>query len=370
MREKIINVIVIVCAFILGSGVTYSIIAHPWDTKSDNPTAGVLGCQYTSCENRVVIDSSGLSAAVDKIYDAVVMVKNFQNGQLASTGSGFVYKTDEKYGYIMTNEHVVEGANKLSVLLTNQKEIEVTKLGGDEYLDIAVLRIPISEVLQVATIGSTSELKLGDTIFTIGSPVGEEYYNTVTSGIISGIDRMVTVSVNSQSDWIMKVSQVDAAINPGNSGGPLMNANGEVIGVNSLKLVDNSIEGMGFSIKIEDAMAHVEELEQSKTIERPMLGINLLNVTDTRALLSYGIKIDDDIKNGVVVVNVVSGSGASKSGLEKGDVITKIDNEEVVNAAYLKYVLYKYNVGDKITITYVRNGKTKTTSVTLTKATD
>ncbi len=370
MRGKIITFLVVLLAFVCGGAFTYVIVTNPFEANTNNPTAGILGCQYTSCENKVVIDNSGLSSAVSKIYDAVVMVKNFQKGQLSSTGSGFVYKVDSKYGYVMTNEHVVESADRLTILLTSGKEVEVTKLGGDEYLDIAVLRMPVEDVLQVASIGSTDDLKLGDTIFTIGSPVGEEYYNTVTSGIISGIDRMVTVSVNSQSDWIMKVSQVDAAINPGNSGGPLMNANGEVIGVNSLKLVDNSIEGMGFSIKIEDAMAHVEELENSKTIERPMLGINLLNASDKRTLSSYGISIDNNISSGVVVVEVVSGSGASKSGLEKGDVITKIDDEEIVNGAYLKYVLYKYKVGDKISITYIRNGKEKTTSVTLTKAID
>lgn len=369
MRSKIINFVLVLCAFLLGGGVMYVVITNPFSGGNSN-TAGALGCQYTSCENKVIIDNTGISTAVEKVYDAVVMVKNFQGNKLASTGSGFVYKTDDKYGYIMTNEHVVEGANKLSVVLTNEKEIEATKLGGDEYLDIAVLRIPVSEVLKVATIGSTEKLKLGDTIFTIGSPVGVEYYNTVTSGIISGIDRLVTVSVNSQSDWVMKVSQVDAAINPGNSGGPLMNSNGEVIGVNSMKLVDSSIEGMGFSIKIEDAMAHVDELEKSKTIERPMLGIRLLNATDTRTLASYGITLPNDVTSGIVVVEVVSGSGASKSGLQKGDVITKIDKEEVMNAAYLKYVLYKYNVGDKITITYNRNGKEHTTSVTLSKSTD
>lgn len=368
MRGKIINFLLVLCAFLLGAGVMYVVIANPFN-KSNNQ-AGALGCQYTSCENKVVIDNTGISAAVEKVYDAVVMIKNYQGSKLASTGSGFVYKTDEKYGYIMTNEHVVENATKVSVVMTNEKEIEATKLGGDEYLDIAVLRIPVSEVLKVATIGSTEKLKLGDTIFTIGSPVGEEYYNTVTSGIISGIDRLVTVSVNSQSDWIMKVSQVDAAINPGNSGGPLMNSNGEVIGVNSMKLVDSSIEGMGFSIKIEDAMAHVDELEKSQTIERPMLGIKLLNTSDTRTLASYGITIPDNITSGIVVVEVVDGSGASKSGLKKGDVITKIDKEEVMNAAYLKYVLYKYSVGDKITITYNRSGKEHTTTVTLSKTTD
>lgn len=369
MRSRIINLSLILFSFILGGAVVYMVIANPL-TSGEETNPGLLGCQYTSCENKVIIDNTGISVAVDKVYDAVVMIKNYQDNQVGSTGSGFVYKVDSKYGYVMTNEHVVDGAEKLSVVMTNKKEVSAKKLGGDEYLDIAVLRIPVEEVLKVATIGSTKDLKLGDTIFTIGSPVGEEYYNTVTSGIISGIDRLVTVSVNSQSDWLMKVSQVDAAINPGNSGGPLMNSNGEVIGVNSLKLVDNSIEGMGFSIKIEDAMAHVEELEKSQGIKRPMLGISLLNISDTRNLMNYGISIPNDIKQGVVVVDVVEGTGAAKSGLKKGDVITKIDNEEIINQAYLKYILYKYNIGDKIKITYNRSGKEKTVTVTLTKNVD
>ena len=366
MRGKIINFVIVLFAFLVGSGLTYVVITNPLD-NSNNSSAGLLGCQYTSCENRVIIDNTGISTAVEKVYDAVVMIKNIKGNTVSSTGSGFVYKVDDEYGYIMTNEHVVDGASRLTVVMTNEKEVEAIKLGGDEYLDIAVLRIPVSEVLKVASIGSTENLKLGDTIFTIGSPVGEEYYNTVTSGIISGIDRLVTVSVNSQADWLMKVSQVDAAINPGNSGGPLMNSNGEVIGVNSLKLVDSSIEGMGFSIKIEDAMAHVEELEKSKEIERPMLGISLLNTTDTKTLASYNISIDKNITSGVVVVEVVDDTSADKAGFKKGDVITRIDDDEIINAAYLKYALYKYSVGDKITVTYIRDGKTKTTNVTLSK---
>lgn len=117
-------------------------------------------------------------------------------------------------------------------------------------------------------------------------------------------------------------------------------------------------------------MAHVDKLEKSQPIERPMLGISLLNASDTRALANYGITLKDGINSGVVVVEVVTGTGASKSGLEKGDVITKIDNEEIINAAYLKYALYKYNAGDKIEVTYNRNGKEKTTTVTLSKSTN
>ena len=364
MRDKVFNFLIIVIGVILGSFVTYIVIANPFANKSNE--SGALGCQYTSCTNRTIIENKGISESVKKVYDAVVMIENYKSKTLQGSGSGFVYKTDKEYGYIMTNQHVVEGSTSLKVRFSNENVVDAKLLGGDEYLDIAIVRVPIKSIISVATIGKTSSLNLGDFVFTIGSPVGEEYFNTVTSGIISGLNRKVTVSVKANNDWLMDVLQVDAAINPGNSGGPLLNANGEVIGVNSLKLVDNQIEGMGFSIKIEDAMRHIKELEEGQAIERPLLGINLVNVTDTSLLYRYDIKINEDVKTGVVVINVVEGTGAAKSGLKKGDIITAIDGKEVTNSAYLKYMLYKYKSGDKIKITFLRDGKEKTTEVTLT----
>lgn len=364
MKNKLINVLTVLIAFLLGGAVMYIFIVNPFQKK--NSTSEV-GCQYTKCENKVIVENDGISSAVSKVYDAVVMIENYQNNKLAGTGSGFVYKTDKQYGYIMTNYHVVNKNNGLKVLLSNDKTVEAELLGGDEYLDIAVIRIPVSSVIKVAEIGKSSELKQGDVVFTIGSPVGKEYFNSVTSGIISGLDRMVTVSVNSQSDWIMKVLQVDAAINPGNSGGALLNSNGEVVGVNSMKLVDSSIEGIGFAITIEDAMAHVETLEKGQKIERPFLGINFTNASDKYTLYRQGISINENITEGIVVVSVVDNTGASKSGLKKGDVITKINNEPVTSSAYLKYLLYKYNVGDKVKVTYLRDGKEKAVDVELSK---
>lgn len=367
MRSKLINLVTILVAVLIGSGITYAVIANPFAKTQE---AGALGCQYTACENRVIVDNTGISSAVDKAYDAVVMVKNIQQGQLAGTGSGFVYKTDDKYGYVMTNYHVVEGAAQLEIVTTKEKSVSAELLGGDEYIDIAVIRIPLENVVAKVEIASTEKLELGDFVFTIGSPVGEEYFNSITSGIISGVNRKVTVSVNSTSDWIMDVLQVDAAINPGNSGGPLLNSNGEVIGVNSLKLSNTSIENMGFAIKIEDAMAHVETFEKGKSIERPVLGISMLNATDTYALRMQGINLNKSISEGVVVVSVVEGASADKSGLTKGDVIIKIGDYDISNYANLKYGLYKYNVGDTVELTYLRDGKEKTAKVVLSKSSD
>ena len=321
-----------------------------------------------ACSGTVIVNDGSLSASVEKVYDAVMMIRNYKGEQINSTGSGFVYKTDNKYGYVLTNHHVIDGASKITLIRSDDEEIEGTVLGSDIYLDLAVVRINKDDVIDTAVISTSEEAKIGDTVFTIGSPLGYEYRGTVTDGILSGKDRMVTVSVSGNtSDYVMKVLQTNAAVNPGNSGGPLLNAKGEVIGIISLKLVQTEVENMGFAIPIEYAMSHIETLEQGKSIVRPMLGISMVNVSDTYALYRSGIMINQDITEGVVVVEISKDSGASKSDLKKGDVITKINDEKIINVAYLRYELYKYNVGDTINVTYLRDGKEQTTKVTLTE---
>lgn len=265
---------------------------------------------------------------------------------------------------------MVEGSDKLLVTLSSDDQVEGTVLGSDRYMDLAVVRIDGDLVKQVAKIGNSEESNVGDTVFTVGTPIGYEYRGTVTKGTLSGKNRMVTVSVDSTSDWVMNVLQVDAAINPGNSGGPLVNINGEVIGINSLKLVEDEIEGMGFAIPIEYAMKYVDDLEAGKEIERPLIGISMLNVTDSYRLYQYNIRIDSDIEEGVVIVGITSGSGADKAGLRVGDVITAVNGKSVSNAAYLRYQLYQYEVGETIQLTYNRDGKVRTTDITLTKVED
>lgn len=365
MKDKINLVIYLFAAFIFGGLLMYYISINTNIYQNEN------GGECKACANTVIVNDGSLSASVDKVYDSVMMIRNYQNDTIASTGSGFVYKTDSKYAYILTNHHVIAGASKITLIRSDDKEIEGVSLGSDEYLDLAVIRIDKKDSLATAVIGTSEKSKIGDVVFTVGSPLGYEYRGTVTDGILAGKERLVSVSLSGNSDdWIMKVLQTNAAVNPGNSGGPLVNAEGEVIGVISLKLVQNSVENMGFAIPIEYAMGHIENLESGKEIIRPMLGISMVNVTDTRYLYSSDIILGKDITSGVVVISIANGSGASKTDLKKGDVITKINNEEVSNMAYLRYELYKYSVGDKITLTYIRDGKEKTANITLTEYKD
>ena len=368
MRGKIISLITVLTAFLLGGGTMYYFVEANGEKdagtilKTTTNTTGVI-----KCSNDITIDETGISTAVGEIYDATVTIQNYQNGKLSSSGSGFIYKKDDKYGYIMTNHHVIEGASKVIVTLSNDDQVEGEVTGSDKYLDLAVVKIDASHVTQVAKTGTSQNSNVGDTDFTVGSPVGYEYRGTVTRGTLSGKNRMVEVSIASTNDFVMQVLQIDAAINPGNSGGPLVNIKGEVIGINSLKLVEDEIEGMGFAIPIEYAMNYVDELEKGNEIERPLIGITMLNATDSYRLYQNGVMLDDDIDEGVVVISVSKNSGADKAGLKKGDVILAVNGEKVSNAAYLKYELYKCNVGDTIEVTYMRNGKTAKTKVTLTK---
>ena len=364
----------VVLAIVVASVIVISILKWtPLLSKLDTTVSSSSNDKITTnTKKNTVYEKSSLAAAIENVYDSVVMVQSYKNGEVQSTGTGFIYKKDSNYGYVMTNQHVVSNADKVVLVLSNDEEIEAKILGGDEYLDLAVMSISKDKVPQVATIGSSEDMKVGDTIFTVGTPMGYEYRGTVTSGILSGKDRLVSVSVSnsSSSDWVMKVLQIDAAINPGNSGGPLVNASGKVIGINSMKLVQDEIEGMGFAIPIEIAMAHIDELEKGKKIEWPLLGISMANVTDSTLLRRNDITIDKSIKEGTVVVEISEGSGASKSDLKPGDVITKLNGEKVKDTAYLRYELYKNKPGDTIEVTYIRDGKEHTTKVVLTKNND
>lgn len=363
-NSRITIPILVLASFILGGFWTYLVI-NQLDTNT-LLTSGTSKGSYTISENSI-------ADAVDKIYDATVVVTTYKDNNAVSTGTGFVYKVDGSTAYVMTNNHVVSGGDTAKVIYSDGSTAETKILGGDTYADIAVLTVDSSSIKQVAIIGNTENLRLGDTTFTVGAPLGDTYSGTVTKGILSGKDRLVEVSFSgTTSDYYMKVIQTDAALNPGNSGGPLCNINGEVIGVNSLKLTQEqtstssySVEGMGFAIPIEDALAYAESIEKGGTVKRPYVGVSMLDISNSYYLWQAGVTKPEGIKEGVAIIEVVSSSPAAKAGLQKGDIITKLNDEKINSVAKLRYELFKHTPGDKIDITYNRNGKEYTTQITL-----
>ena len=358
----LITIFVVLIAFVLGLSIMYLY-------SKNNPT--VITSKKTVSE--IKVSEEAMEDAIDKVYDSVLCIQVLdQSGNVISSGSGFVYSKDSKYGYILTNSHVVSGATTVQGVLSNNNTVELKVLGTDSYTDLAVLRMDAKDVLGVASIGKSSNVKVGNTVFTVGSPMGSNYSGTVTKGILSGKDRLIETSSSTDSytteSYIVKVMQTDAAISPGNSGGPLVDLAGDVIGINSLKLVDSSVEGMGFAIPIEDAMSYVDTLAQGKKVERPILGVQILDLTNKLLLQRYGINYDSSINEGIILVKDNGGYPASDAGLKNMDVVTKINGEKVTTTSQFKYELYKYSIGDTIEVTYVRNGKEKTTKIKLDKS--
>ena len=315
----------------------------------------------TESVNKTIVNETGIEESIKNVYDAVVTVNSYFNDQKIGSGSGFIYKQDDK-GYILTNNHVIDNSNRYEVILSNGETVNAELLGKDEYSDIAVLAIDKDKVPKVATLGDNDLIEVGNTVFTVGSPMGEEYSGSVTRGIISSKERTVETD-----NIVTTVIQTDASINPGNSGGPLVNLAGEVIGITSMKLSAQEVEGMGFAIPINDVKVYVESLEKGKEISRPYLGISAIDASDKYKLYYYGINIDKNLDSGVVIAKIQNNAPADKAGLQVGDIITKIDDREIKNYSRLRYYLYKYKINDKIKITYIRDSKERTTEVVLSE---
>ena len=316
----------------------------------------------TESINKTIVNETGIEESIKNVYDAVVTVTSYIDDTKVGTGSGFIYKKDENKGYVLTNCHVIDDSNRFEIILSNGETVEAKLLGKDEYSDIAVLSIDKDKVTKVATLGDNDLIEVGNTVFTVGSPMGEEYSGSVTRGIISSKERTVETD-----DVVTTVIQTDASINPGNSGGPLVNLAGEVIGITSMKLASTQIEGMGFAIPINDVKEYVKYLEEGKEISRPALGVSMINASDRYRLYYYNIQIDQSITSGAVIAKLQKGGPADKAGLEVGDVIVKIDDFKIENYSRLRYYLYKYKINDKIKVTYIRGSKEYTTEVILSE---
>ncbi|MCH3921735.1 S1C family serine protease [Limosilactobacillus sp.] len=290
--------------------------------------------------------------------------------ETASEGSGVIYKKSGNTAYIVTNNHVVKGSSALQVIMSNGKKVNAQLVGADSATDLAVLKINAANVTTVAQFGNSNSITAGQDVLAIGSPMGSEYANTVTKGIVSAKNRTLKAGTDGT---LTSVIQTDAAINAGNSGGPLINMAGQVIGINSMKLSsDNegsSVEGMGFAIPSNEVVSIINQLIKNGKIERPALGIGMVDLSNVTTDQQQSVlKLPSSVTKGVVVMQVSSGSAADSAGLKQYDVITQLGDKKVTNASTLKAALYKYKVGDSTKITYYRDGKQQTTTIHLTKA--
>lgn len=349
--EKGKTIIVGIVMFFIGVIGTYLIV----NFTSEKEPQTIINKQ----EKEVTVTDLGIADSVEKIYDAVVVVEVHLQGRVIGGGTGFFYKKTKDKAFLLTNYHVVSKGDKIKIILTNGETVDAKVLGSDQYNDVAVLTTDAKYAEKVAEIGNSEKVRLGDTVFTVGAPLNNIYSGSVTRGIISGKDRMIEVNTTGSfwgSDYIMRVIQTDASINSGNSGGPLSNSNGEVIGITSSKLMATGVEGMGFAIPIEDAIEFANIIEKDGKLVRPSLGIGGFEISKLK-FFSGDIKVDPNLRTGIVISAVNEGSNAKKAGLEIGDVIIKIDDNVIETMPSLKYYLYKNKVGDSPIFKINRNGK-------------
>ncbi|MBT0903670.1 exported serine protease [Streptococcus infantarius subsp. infantarius] len=347
-------------------------------------------------------NTNDTTKAVEKVREAVVSVINYQsnsssndlymqmfggnldnntnNGSdsdlsIASEGSGVVYKKDGNSAYVVTNNHVVDGASQIEIMLSDGTKVVGELVGTDTYSDIAVVKIASDKVTTVAEFADSDKVTVGETAIAIGSPLGTDYANSVTQGIVSSLSRKVTMT-NDEGDTIStNAIQTDAAINPGNSGGALINIEGQVIGINSSKISStsdsgsgNSVEGMGFAIPANDVVKIINQLEANGKVIRPALGITMANLSDLSTTTISRLNIPTSVTSGIVVASVQSGMPAEGT-LKKYDVITAIDDKDVSSTTDLQSVLYGHSTGDSIKVTFYRGTDKKTETIKLTKTT-
>ena len=374
--------LVILISFL--SGLLGSLAVLQFNQKQGNGEQNSAAVTQTAVNNE-----NSTTQAVDKVKDAVVSIITYSGNsqssfigsddadtdsnteQINSEGSGVIYKKDGDDAYIVTNTHVISGAKKVDIRLADGTKVPGEIVGSDTYSDIAVVKISSEKVSTVAEFGDSSQLAVGETAIAIGSPLGSEYANTVTQGIVSSLNRHVSLKSEDGQAISTNAIQTDTAINPGNSGGPLINIQGQVIGITSSKIASNggtSVEGLGFAIPANDVKNIIKQLEKDGKVTRPALGIHMVNLTNLSTADLQKLKLPDNVTSGVVVRSVQTNMPANGH-LQRFDVITKVDDKAISSTTELQSALYSHSIGDSMTVTYYRNGKEETTKIKLDKST-
>lgn len=281
-----------------------------------------------------------------------------KKSQEAGVGSGVIYQKNNGSAYIVTNNHVIDGASEIKVQLHNSKQVDAKLIGKDALTDMAVLKISDSKGTKAIDFANSSKVKTGDSVFAMGNPLGLEFANSVTSGIISASERTIDTQTSAGSNKV-NVLQTDAAINPGNSGGALVDINGNLVGINSMKIASEQVEGIGFAIPSNEVKVTIKELVENGKIERPSIGIGLLNVSEIPE--QYKDQLKTSRKDGAYIAKV-----EGNNGLKEGDIITQIDDKKVKEDTDVRSYLYaNKKPGDTVNLTVERNGKEQNIKVTL-----
>ena len=374
-------------------GLAGSLVVSLFQTNSSQVAGTNSSSEKVTVSNVNYDNETSVTEAVSTVQDAVVSVIGYEQNSgtidslfgsqnssgdltVSSEGSGVIYKKEGDYAYLVTNTHVIAGAQQIDIQLSSGEKVEGELVGSDTYSDIAVIKIDASKVTTVAEFADSDTIKVGETAIAIGSPLGAVYANSVTQGIISSLSR--TVTTQSEDGQIISTNaiQTDTAINPGNSGGPLINIQGQVIGITSSKITfvdassNVSVEGMGFAIPSNDAIAIINQLEESGKVIRPALGVQMIDLAQLSSsqLQTAGLE-DSDLTSGVLIISTQAGLPADGK-LERYDVITAIDGETIETTSDLQSALYKHSIGDSIEVTYYRDGQEKTVTIELTHSTD
>lgn len=356
----------------------------PGSTTATQEQSSTVGTKQTA-----TVVTTDVTTAVEKVSEAVVGISNYQVMQNslggfwfgqggfggaqqnqqdqeeelreAGTGSGVIYKIENGEAYIVTNHHVIEEAEKLEITLADGSKKEAKLIGSDIWTDLAVIKVDADGIKTVANFGDSEVLKQGETAIAIGNPLGLDFYGSVTVGVISGTNRAVPVDLNGDGteDWQSEVLQTDAAINGGNSGGALVNLNGDLIGINSMKIASEEVEGLGFAIPINTVIPIIQQLEANGEVVRPAMGVSLMDLTDIPAFYqAQTLQLPDGITTGVVVAEIVKGSSADEAGMKQYDVIFEMDGQKIESVIDLRQHLYtKTEVGDTLNVKVYRGGK-------------
>lgn len=383
LLKKVVNIALIFVVGLLGGILGTFLILQTTHSSTSNTESKQV---HSTTVKTAYKNTTSTSEAVDKVKNAVVSVITYSDSsnqglfekednsdsQISSEGSGVIYKKEGKYAYLVTNTHVINGAKKVDILLADGNKVPGEVVGSDVYSDIAVVRISADKATAVAEFGDSNQLTVGETAIAIGSPLGTDYANSVTQGIISSQGRNVKLKADNGQNISTRALQTDAAINPGNSGGPLINIQGQVIGITSSKISNNgqtSVEGIGFAIPANDVVNIIKQLEEKGKVVRPALGIQMMDLSNLSTSDLSQLKLPEKISGGVLVRSTLENMPASDK-LQRYDVITKIDDTTIESTADLQSALYSHQINDTIKVTFYRDGKQQTTSIKLTKSTE